>query len=66
MQEVLKEFLDKFIVIYLDDIVIYSSNMEEHVEHLMQVFAILKANKLYIRKKNANLTYVKFPSYATL
>ncbi|XP_051123104.1 uncharacterized mitochondrial protein AtMg00860-like [Andrographis paniculata] len=34
MQEVLREFLDDFVVVYLDDIVIYSKDMEEHIKHL--------------------------------
>ena len=41
MNEVFQEYLDKFVVVYLDDIVIYSSTLEEHVEHLKKVFAKL-------------------------
>ena len=51
IQEVLKEFLDKFIVIYLDSIAIYSNSMEELVGHLRQVLAALRANKLYVWKE---------------
>ena len=34
MNQVFHEYLDKFIVVYLDDIVVYSSTMEEHKNHL--------------------------------
>ena len=38
MNKVLQPFLDRFVVIYLDDIIIYNRSLEEHVEHLRQVF----------------------------
>lgn len=46
LQEVLKEFLNKFIMVYLDNIIIYSNSMEEHVGYLRQVFTALRANIL--------------------
>lgn len=49
MNEVFQEYLDKFVVVYLDDIVIYSSTLEEHVEHLKKVFAKLREHKLYVK-----------------
>ena len=41
MKKVLTPYLDHFIVVYLDDIVVYSNTLEEHVEHLRQVFKTL-------------------------
>ena len=35
----------------MDDIVIYSSTLEEHVEHLKKVFKILRQNELYVKKE---------------
>ena len=33
MNNILHPYLDQFVVVYLDDIVIYSNTLEEHVEH---------------------------------
>ena len=38
MNEVLKEFLNKFFIIYLDDILIFSKRLEEHLMHIQKVF----------------------------
>ena len=37
MKEVFMEFLDKFVVVFIDDILVYSKNEEEHKEHLCLV-----------------------------
>ena len=41
MNNVFHEYLDKFVIIYLDDILIYSKSKEEHLQHLRQVLMIL-------------------------
>ena len=51
MNSIFAEYLDKFVVIFLDDILIYSKNMEEHKQHLKIVFEILRKNQLYASKK---------------
>ena len=51
MNKVFEPFSNHFVVVYLDDIVVYSQIMDEHVEHLGQVFQALRSNKLYVKKE---------------
>ncbi|KAG8472442.1 hypothetical protein CXB51_035290 [Gossypium anomalum] len=45
MNKVLQPFLDRFMVVYLDDIVVYSKMLEEHVGHLGEMFQTLLCQK---------------------
>ena len=49
MNKLFHSFLDKFVVVYLDDIVVYSHTLEEHVSHLKQVFQVLRDNEVYVK-----------------
>ena len=42
MNDLLGEYLDRFILIFLDDILVYSQNMKEHAEHLSKVLGKLR------------------------
>jgi hypothetical protein len=49
MRTVLSDVLDKFVIAYLDDIMIYSKTKEEHLAHLRKVFSLLRKNGLYVK-----------------
>ena len=51
MNRVFKEFLDKFIVIFIDDILIYSKTRKDHEAHLELVLQRLKEHRLYAKFK---------------
>lgn len=55
MIQTFHDYLDKFVVsLYLDEIVVYSSRLEEHVEHLRLVLRRLQENHLYVKKKKSS------------
>ncbi|KAA0047375.1 hypothetical protein IC582_013588 [Cucumis melo] len=49
MNRVFKDFLDTFVIVFIDDILIYSKTEAEHEEHLHQVLKTLRANNLYAK-----------------
>ncbi|GJW72963.1 putative reverse transcriptase domain-containing protein [Tanacetum coccineum] len=49
MNRVCKPYLDKFIIVFIDDILIYSRNKEEHANHLRIILELLKKEKLYAK-----------------
>ncbi|PKI43756.1 hypothetical protein CRG98_035862, partial [Punica granatum] len=61
MNMVLHSFLDRFVVVYLDDIVMYSRSLEDHVEHLRQVFEVLRENSLYVKREKCAFTKREVP-----
>ena len=52
MNDVLRPFLVKSIVVYLDDIVIFSKTMDKHKKHLAEVFKVQRENHLYLKLSN--------------
>jgi hypothetical protein len=55
MNHVLDAFIDKFVVVYLDDILIYSRSLEEHELHVRAVLEQLRKHKLYAKESKCEL-----------
>ena len=49
MNSMLCPYLDKFVIVFIDDIFIYSKNEEEYVEHLVVVLRLLREHQLYAK-----------------
>ena len=54
MNHVLRALIGRFVVVYFDDILIYSKTMKEHVEHLRQVLDVLRKENLYANYKKCS------------
>jgi hypothetical protein len=49
MNSILNKYLDKFVLVFIDDILIYSKTKEEHEEHLILVLQVLREHQLYAK-----------------
>ena len=49
MNSVLRPYLDKFVIVFIDDILVYSKNDEENAQHLATVLRLLRENPLYAK-----------------
>ena len=54
MTHVLQPYIGKFLVVYFDDILIYSQSKEKHLQHIQQVFLTLRETKLYVNLKKCS------------
>jgi hypothetical protein len=52
MNGVFRDYLDKFFIVFLDDILVYSNSEEEHEQHLRMVLQFLREHQLYARLSN--------------
>jgi hypothetical protein len=57
MNQILHPFLRQFVLVFLDDILIYSTSLEDHVQHLEQVLDTLRKHQLYL--KESKCTFAK-------
>ena len=49
MNGIFRNYLDKFVIAFLDDILVYSKTEEEHEQHLRTVMQVLRDNQLYAK-----------------
>ncbi|GKF23188.1 putative reverse transcriptase domain-containing protein, partial [Tanacetum coccineum] len=59
MNRVCRPYLDKVVIVFIDDILIYSKTQEEHVEHLRLVLGLIKKEKLYAKRSAVSWAYDK-------
>jgi hypothetical protein len=57
MNKVFIEFLDKFMVVFIDDILVFSKTKKEHEEHLRLVLQKLREHKLYAKRSKCELSW---------
>lgn len=65
MNDVLRPFIDSFVVVYLDDILIFSRTWSEHLQHVEQVLSTLQKHKLYanIEKCSFGMQSIQYLGY---
>ena len=66
MNRVFSPYLDKFVIVFIDNILVYSGSSEEHTEHLRTVLQILRERQLYAKFSKCqfwldNVTPQKYP-----
>ena len=55
MNDVLSDYLDDFVLVFLDDILVYSRKVEIHAEHLGKVLEALRRHRLYAKASKCNI-----------
>ncbi|GJP68728.1 hypothetical protein CLOP_g25393, partial [Closterium sp. NIES-67] len=68
MNHILRPLLDECVVVYLDDILIFSHDMQQHIQHLRRVFDILRRERFYVKlsKSEFALESSRFANYYNL
>jgi hypothetical protein len=66
MNNVFMDYLDMFVVMFINDMLIYSQSEEEHVDHLKMVLQRLWEHQLYAKLRKVSFGYKKSCSWVTL
>jgi hypothetical protein len=54
MNGVFRDYLDKFVIVFLDDILVYSKSEEEHEQHLRMVLQVLREHQLFSKLRKCS------------
>ena len=65
MNEIFKDIIDAFVIIYLDDILIFSDNKEDHVKHVREVLKRLREHDLFCKPEKCEF-FKKLVEYLVL
>ena len=65
MNNALHKYLDKFVVVFIDDILIYSKTKEEHEEHLKIILQVLREHQLYAKFSKCDFFKDKYNTWVT-
>lgn len=60
MQDIFRPYMDKFLIQYLDDLLIFSTDEASHVEHVEKVLQVLREHKLYTKPVSSGWTQLIF------
>jgi hypothetical protein len=60
MNDVFREYLDKFVIVFLDDILVYSKSEEEHEKNLKMVLQVLREHQLYAKLSKCSFYHNQF------
>jgi hypothetical protein len=66
INQMLREYLDRFCIAYLNDILVYSNNKKEHTEYIRAVLGKLKTAELYLDIKKIYIFRIKSVKYLDL